>query len=209
MEGSCDISENFITFSILFCICQEVYLLVFLTNHVERAGLSLQFECGQLCEVRIISLSVTTSVMPMLDNIFIKAVFCALLYRCCRLPLLRLQRNAATTSYQTMQPGSFWRQAPTFQTVSWGSERTLAGGNNDCCYQSGTPPAFHVFAAGVTCSQQFGYIASEVELVISSSRWWNMRRRTVYDPGVHHGDIQQEPKHVAPPLLRRPPNLVV
>ena len=82
-------------------------------------------------------------------------------------------------------------------------------GDIDCCYQSGTPPAFRVFAAGVTCSQQFGYIAPEVKLVISPSRWWNMRRRTVDDPRVHHGDFQQEPEDVAPPLLRRPPNLVV
>ena len=66
-------------------------------------------------------------------------------------------------------------------------------GDIDCCYQSGTPPAFRLFAAGVTCSQQFGYIAPEVELVVSPSRWWNMRRRTVDDPRVHHGDIQQEP----------------
>ena len=54
-------------------------------------------------------------------------VFCAVIYRCDRSHCLRLQRNAATASYQTMQPGSFWSQASTFQTVSWGSEITSPG----------------------------------------------------------------------------------
>ena len=52
---------------------------------------------------------------------------CALLYRRGRSSCLRLQRNATTASYRTRQPGSFWRQASTFQTVSWGSEMTSAG----------------------------------------------------------------------------------
>ena len=79
----------------------------------------------------------------------------------------------------------------------------------DCCYQSGTPPAFHVLAAGEPCSQQFGDIAPEVQLVVASSRWWDVGGRTVDDPCVHHGDIDEEPEDVPPPLLRRPPNLVV
>ena len=54
-------------------------------------------------------------------------VLCALLYRRGRSSCLRLQRNAATDNYRTRQPGGVWRQASTFQTVSWGSERTSAG----------------------------------------------------------------------------------
>ena len=54
-------------------------------------------------------------------------VLCALLYRLGRSHCLRPQRNAATASYHTMQPGSFWRQASIFRTVSWGNERTAPG----------------------------------------------------------------------------------
>ena len=45
------------------------------------------------------------------------------LYRCDRSHCIRFQQNASTASDQTMQTGSFWRQASTFHTVSLGSEK--------------------------------------------------------------------------------------
>ena len=55
-------------------------------------------------------------------------VLCALLYRCAdHLVFVFNVMQPCAASYQTMQPGSFWRHASTFQTVSWGSEMISTG----------------------------------------------------------------------------------
>ena len=72
-------TSSAITFSISFCICQEVYLLVFLTNHVQRAGLSLVRRWKICVKLELFPSPSPRNGMPhqprkrMLDNIFIIA----------------------------------------------------------------------------------------------------------------------------------------
>ena len=85
-------------------------------------------------------------------------VFCALLYRCGRSPCLRLQLNAATARYQTVQPGSFWRQASTSHTVSWGSERTSPGAET----QAQNVPVLGPVHIAEVVPEQYRYVGSAV-----------------------------------------------